>query len=172
MLKKAAITCLICLPFCPFAASADSSGKFSVFGPSAEREAFFADQRQERLDREDALRKEALEREKLATKERIAANQAKANKEAATKQIVPNHCWRVPTGRVTSISPVFPPTAGKPIAATARSEVPAYVIRCAPALGYFWPKPSRTDLNLTYDDGWSGRAIVRRPGLSIDLNFD
>lgn len=170
MLKFPVAAGLIALFLLPTSAFPESSGKFSVFGPSAEREAFFATQRRERIDREDALRNEALEREKLAIKERIAANEAKQKSTATTG--VPAYCWRVPTGRVTSFTPTIPSPPGISVTTTARAATQTYATRCAPRVGYYHHVPSQTNFNLKYDNGWSGHAIVQRPGLSIDLNFD
>lgn len=141
---------------------AAQSGSFPVFGPSAEREAFFEAQRQERIEREDALREERLERLRIASQERIAKAQAEAA--AAKNRSVTNIlCWPVP-GHIHG--PVEDIGSGLTVhhldLTTCRTP------RWRP-----YPYGSRTELSLSFgDDGFSAHGSHVVPGLSVTVDVD
>lgn len=141
---------------------ADPSGKFSVFGPSAEREAFFENQRVEKENRIIKLREEALEREKLALeKAKAEADSEAARAQARAANRVPlEYCWSVPAtvddgGSTPSVNVIDP----------------AMIITCRSPI-YRRYSPGHGSLDIGYGpDGWTGTGHLHRPGLTIDLDF-
>ena len=151
----------------PGLALADSSGSFSVFGPSAEREAFFANQRQERLELEDSLRKEALERERIAVQQQQIAAQKAVQPQTRVLRTLPADCWHVPVRRDATFIPRTRLPVGTTVTGHREPVYPQYVTRCV-HLGR-----NETKVRLGYgNDGFTADARIRRPGLSVDLNFD
>ena len=143
----------------------DSSGRFPVFGPSAEREAFFQKQADDRAAAADAIRQEQLELEKA----RIAAEAQEDQADSTTvierrRQLGRAGCYRVAVDQVPAPTPLVP---GQAFARADR--VPRTIFR--------WVCPGLqrplTRLNLQIDDGdVSGGIVVRRPGLGIDVTVD
>jgi hypothetical protein len=142
------------------------SGSFPVFGPSAEREAFFAAQARAEADRVAALqaRQHAAE---LARLDRDAARARQAEAEAEAR-------LRRPAGHCVVVEvPPPPPTrqhrGGTPAAGRRLICPGSAVARPWPAP----PPPDRTDLFLRFgDDGLTARGRILRPGLSLGFALD
>lgn len=155
--------CIICAAIAMAGPVAAESGKFSVFGPSAEREAFFEAQRQERLDREEALRKDQIERLRIASEERAAIAQAQAE---ASRPRATVGSWCLPPKDLA-----YGPTEIVGGGLTVQS---VDLLSCRTAS---WPRQrrfeTRSRLSLSFgEDGFSGTGRFNTPGLSVNLNVD
>ena len=155
----------------PAAAAAEvefgqSQGSFPVFGPSAEREAYFAEQETERREAIEARRLEReRERERQAELERlevmreIAEAEARARETEAARRNILVNCVVVPpkygpgpTGRVSrqgagtvasgTIMPPLKPAPGRPGPypyPPAAPEYTGYRVNCLPASSIVLP---------------------------------
>ncbi|MHA3913576.1 hypothetical protein [Halovulum sp. GXIMD14793] len=136
------------------------SGGFPVFGPSAEREAFFEAQRQERIKREDDLREARLEQMRLAAQERIAKAEAEAEAAKSRRMAAGYGCWPVPVYDAV-------------IVGDGLTVAPVDLSACRTL--HWWPRyySTRTSLDLHFgEDGFSGSGSFVTPGLTVSVDVD
>ena len=144
----------------------DQSGRFAVFGPSAEREAFFQGQRDQEAERVARLEEQRREAE-LARQ--LARQQAEAEQAAQPqyRRIVRRCFLTEPEENV-----VVRNNGDSPFAVRVRESNLPSRIRC-PRYVFVPGKPYGSAISLTLDDGdLSGNVRIRRPGLNINLSAD
>ncbi|NNU80762.1 hypothetical protein HMH01_09965 [Halovulum dunhuangense] len=111
------------------------SGGFPVFGPSAEREAFFAEQEAQRREAAETLRREQA----AAEAARAAAAAEAASREDEPRRIIasdviwrPGLGWAVPVEVCERLPGIPPADTRVPTPDYPRPEAPATIIRPAP----------------------------------------
>ena len=156
------------------ASAQEQSGRFPVFGPSAEREAFFQGQRDAeaaRVERLEEQRREAALARELARQETETAKALARAAEAAeprSRRLV-RRCYltRLAQPEVPAVTDHEGPFTLGVLPARQPSR-----IRC-PYYAFVPRLPYRSSIAINVDDGdVSGRVVIRRPGLNIDLRAD
>ncbi len=195
---------LLILSLLPAAAMAEvpfgeSQGSFPVFGPSADREAFFAAQEAERDAALEAQRQEReRERERRAELRRLEVMReiAEAQEREARLRtrllpcviVAPGHpkvpgrhpvLRDHPDTQVSRTLPPLDPRPGRPgpypYPPIKRAD-PSYGVPCLPSGAVVLPhrplRPHGSALSVTVDeDGFTGSVTIRRPGLGIGFGF-
>ena len=156
----------------------DQSGRFAVFGPSAEREAFFQGQRDAEAARVERIEEQRREAELARDLARAEAEARKAEAEALARANAPQgrryvrRCFLTKPQREDRlvVAENFGDAPGFP-ARVRSSNLPGRVV--CPNYVFVPADPYGTDIRIDVDDGEaSGRIRIRRPGLRIDLTAD
>lgn len=163
-MRLAAPALLLMLTAAPLAAQDDmrgSNGAFPVFGPSEEREAFFAAQEAERQRKLEEIRKEQA----------AAAAEARARAAAERERSGPDADWLSRANLYPTVicTPVPKPEGG--FRRECRTVYRHYDGYPRPFL--LPPPPPRTELELRFsDEGVSGRLEYRAPGMRLGFGTD
>lgn len=188
---------MLILALLPAAAAADvefggSQGAFPVFGPSAEREAYFAAREEARQAELEAQRLEReRERERQADLERLEVQRQIA--EARSREAEDHHdtlllnCVVVrhrgaettgrsiplpPAHRQTRVTRTMPPLDPGPDRPGPYPRPPGTSYKSVPCLPFYAVRPYGTELSVSVDRGdVSGSLTIRRPGLGLGFGF-
>jgi len=151
----------------------EQSGRFPVFGPSAEREAFFQGQRDAeaaRVERLEEQRREAALARELARQEAETARALARAAEAAEPKSrgLVRRCYLT---RPAPDVPAVTDDEGPFTLGVLPTRQPGQ-IRC-PYYAFVPRSPYGSSVAITVDDGdVSGRVRILGPGLNIDLSAD